>query len=274
MQYKILASDLDKTLLNNDGYVSRENWAAIEKLYKMGVQFVPTTGRSFKEMPRQLQDSPFIRYYITSNGAAVYDKETGRSYDFGIRGELAKYVLDTIYQYPINLFFHTENNTFTEQSTHNAETYREFHLNDYWIPYALSMVTPKQELKQFAYRVPYYESLTAFFKNREDLLECMAEFAQNEQLFITQTDPWNVEVFSAQAGKGKSIHLLAELLGVPVEATIGVGDSLNDTTLIKDAGLGLAVSNALPEIKALADAVICSNEEHCVDYILRNYFSE
>ena len=51
MQYKIVASDLDGTLFNNKAEVSPENWAAIEQMHKMGIHFVPTSGRSFGEMP-------------------------------------------------------------------------------------------------------------------------------------------------------------------------------------------------------------------------------
>jgi len=56
-----------------------------------------------------------------------------------------------------------------------------------------------------------------------------------------------------------------------VEETIAVGDSTNDMTMIQAAGLGLAMENAVPELKAAADAIICSNQEHGIDYILRNY---
>ena len=74
MEYKIVASDLDGTLLQYDGRVSAENWRAIEEMGKMGVQFVPASGRSFNEMPDELRESPLIRYYITSDGTTVYDK--------------------------------------------------------------------------------------------------------------------------------------------------------------------------------------------------------
>ena len=273
MQYKILASDLDKTLLDNDGNISPENWAAIEKMQDLGVQFVPTTGRSFKEMPQELQESPAIRYYITSSGAVVYDKKTGKSYDFAIRQPLAREALDGVYQYPICLFFHADNNTFAEASTHNAEDYSAFHMNSYWIPYTLKMLKPVEDLKTFAYNAPEYESFTAFFKNREDLEACKAFFGKDPRLQVCQTDPWNMEICNAEAGKGAGIRRLAELLDVPIQQTIAVGDSLNDMTMLKTAGLSLAMSNALPEVKAVADAVICSNLEHGMAYILDHYIA-
>ena len=68
------------------------------------------------------------------------------------------------------------------------------------------------------------------------------------------------------------MFLLAKLLDVDPAATIAVGDSTNDYTMVKAAGLGLAVENAVPELKAAADAVICNYREHSAKYILEHYF--
>ena len=97
MDYKIIATDLDGTLLNSQGNVSPENWEAIRKLQELGVLVVPTTGRVFEELSLQLRESPLFRYYITSGGAAIYDKETGKNYDLGIPRLLADEVLDNGY---------------------------------------------------------------------------------------------------------------------------------------------------------------------------------
>ena len=75
--YKLVACDLDGTLLREDHTVSPENLLAIAEMDRLGVQFVPTTGRALAEMPCELLSSPHIRYYITSDGAAIFDKNTG-----------------------------------------------------------------------------------------------------------------------------------------------------------------------------------------------------
>jgi len=64
---------------------------------------------------------------------------------------------------------------------------------------------------------------------------------------------------------------LAEILGVDKKATIAVGDSTNDYTMVKMAGLGLAVDNAVEELKQIADKVICNYKEHSAKYILENF---
>ena len=271
--YKIIASDLDKTLLNNACQVSPENWAAIEKLHQLGVNFVPASGRSFEEMPMELRESPAIRYYISSNGSVVYDKATGSSYELAFPHELGQKVLDKLYSYPVCIMLHAENRSYVEESTHNADHYRSFHMNRIWVEFVLGLDKPIPDLKTFAYNLPTIQSFCVFFRNMEDLLECKAFLEQDPQLLVAQTDPCNLEIFAAQAGKGNAIRLLAGLLSIPVEATIAVGDSTNDMTMIQAAGLGLAMANAVPELKDAADAVICSNEEHGMQYILKHYIT-
>ena len=70
MSYKILCSDLDGTLLNSDSEISAENLAAIQAVAEKGVFFVPSTGRTFAELPQQLREHPSIRYIIYSNGCS------------------------------------------------------------------------------------------------------------------------------------------------------------------------------------------------------------
>ena len=271
MEYQLIASDLDGTLLDNNGCVSDENWAAIETLQKLGVWFVPATGRAFEAMPTELKENPLIRYYITSNGAMVYDKERGKSYDLALPRQLATQVLDKLYSYPVCVMLHAENRSCVEQSTHNTAYYESYNLNRMWQKYVLEKETPVPELKKLAYNAPIVESITVFFKNMEDLLECKAFFQKDERLQVAQTDPHNMEICASRAGKGKALRLLAEKLSVPVEATIAVGDSTNDLTMITAAGLGLAMANAVPEVKVAADGVICANQEHGIRYILEHY---
>lgn len=271
MQYKIVASDLDKTLLNNDQKVSAENWRAIEKMHEMGVHFVPASGRAFEEMPTELLESPLIRYFITSDGTTVHDKETGTTHELPLPVDLGRQVLDKIYSYPICLMLHADTKSYVEEATHNTRDYARYHMNDYWIEFSLDKEAPVHDLKRFAYSLPTIQSIVPFFLNMADLQECKAFFEKDSRLLLAQTDPYNLEIFSANAGKGNALMLLADLLGVDRKATIAVGDSTNDSTMVKAAGLGLAMENAVPELKEAADAVICANTEHCAKFILEHY---
>ena len=86
------------------------------------------------------------------------------------------------------------------------------------------------------------------------------------------TNAYNLEIFNSDAGKGHTLVALAQRLGIPVEQTIAMGDSENDLSMIKAAGLGLATANAFDFVKEKADAVICSNDEHVAKYVLEHFF--
>ena len=82
----------------------------------------------------------------------------------------------------------------------------------------------------------------------------------------------NIEIISERAGKGKALHRLARLTGIDPSETIAVGDSSNDSEVIRAAGLGIAMKNAWDELKEIADEVAdCTNDEHVAKYILENY---
>ena len=271
MNYKIVASDLDKTLLMDDMSISPENWDAIKKLGELGVEFVPTTGRAYWEMPNELRDSELVRYCITSGGAKIYDRKEGKSYDIAIEKELLHEMLDKFYSYDICVILHAKDRSFVDASTHNPEDYRYFNMSQIWVDYLLDKDTPIENLKDFVYSLDSIESICVFFRNKDDLLECLEHFDMDERLDVVQTDRWNIEICSKEAGKGNALIKLAEIMGLSPEQTIAVGDGENDVTMVKKAGLGLAVSNARTMLKVVADETICSNEQHAIKYILENY---
>jgi len=274
MNKRLLATDLDGTLLNRSGDVSFENWAAIEEMKRRGLYFVPASGRCYSELPEKIRDSEWIRYYILSGGSAIYDKEKDSFTMKSIPKKIKDRVLDTLYRYPTCIMAHVEKNSCVDAALHDAESYASFGMNDFWVRYALEKEKPIENFKSFLYDNDRIGMMVIFFRYMEDLVECREILKRDEDLLVVQTDPYNLEVVSAEAGKGSALLQLASMLGLRREETIAVGDSLNDKTMIEQAGLGLAMANAIPEILAMADEVICDNDSHCVAYILERFCSE
>lgn len=272
MQYQIIACDLDGTLLDETGHVSKENWEAIEKLTQMGVQVVPASGRAFEEMPKEIQDCPFIRYYIASNGAGIYDKTQGFIHEWTLPRELGHGILDLLTQYETTSLIHIGTKTYVDEATHSPQDYAKFNMNTTWQNYCMAFVLPIREPFAFAYEQESIQSFTTFFKHKEDLQTVWQLWEKDDRLALAQTDPFNIEVFSSQAGKGKALSCLADLLGIDKSATIAMGDSSNDLTMIRAAGLGLAMENAVPALKEAADATICHHKDHGLKYILEHYY--
>lgn len=271
MNYKLIGSDLDGTFLNSHGVGSPENHAALKQLSDLGVHFVPISGRSFGEMPAEIQNSPYIRYYIGSDGGSIYDKQTGQSQILSMPPEASRYVLDTLARYPVVTMLHADNRSYVDKGCHREEHYRAHNYNDTWVKFVFATNNPVENFTEFAYRQEYVELFCVFFQNYEDLLECKEILRQHPQLHVTQSHKYNLDIGWTGAGKGNALMLLADSLGIDRAATIAVGDSTNDTTMIQQAGLGLAMENAVPELKEAADEVICHCDSHSTRYILEHY---
>lgn len=270
MGYKIIASDLDGTLFNKKGEISEQNAAAIETLYNMGVHFVPSSGRSYYEMPKVLRDNPFIRYYIGSDGSTVYDKKLDKTHSLDIPHPLSDFILDKLFSYQINMMLHADNRSYVDADMHIATVYKSYNYSDSWVEFAFETNIPVKNFKEFCYTKDI-DSVCVFFKNYNDLLECKEFFGAHPDLLVAQSHKYNLEIFSKTAGKGNALMLLADILDVDPADTIAVGDSTNDLTMVEAAGLGLAMDNAVDELKVVADQIICNNQEHSAKYILENF---
>ena len=187
--------------------------------------------------------------------------------------EVKDRVLDLIFKYPVCLMVHTGRESCVDVKGHNAQDYASFQMNEYWVQYALEKETPKENFRSFVYDLEKIPMMVIFFRNREDLDSCRKILELEKDILVVQSDPYNLEIVSKTAGKGNAVISLAEELGIPKEATIAVGDSHNDRTMLEMAGLSLAMKNAVPEMQAIADTVICDNNGHCAKYILENYLS-
>ncbi len=273
MDYKLIASDLDGTLFNTKGEISKQNYDAIKTLYEMGVFFVPTSGRSYGEMPAVLKENPYIRYYIGSDGSTIYDKQTNITHSISLPRKLSHFVLDKFFQYSVNMMFHADNQSYVDGDRHTVEDYKAYNYSENWVDFVFDTNVPIKNFKEIAYEKDV-ESLVVFFKNYDDLLICKEYFAAHPDLLVAQSNKYNLEVFWKNAGKGNAVLKLAEILGVAPKETIAVGDSTNDFTMVQAAGLGLAMDNAVDELKAVADTVICSNDQHSVQYILEHYIKK
>ena len=99
MEYRIIASDLDGTLLNDKKEVSPENIAAIARMAELGVYFVPCSGRTLSEIPENVKSIPSVRYIIHSDGAVIHDKVTGERIERCMTQGAVKPALDILFEY-------------------------------------------------------------------------------------------------------------------------------------------------------------------------------
>lgn len=271
MSYKLIASDLDGTLFNSHGEVSVENRLAITETNRRGAAFAIATGRTLSEIPDTLLESPDIRYIIYANGASVFDKKKSEKIiDFSITGEDIPHLLETLFDYDAHLTVRSNGVGFVEEKKQTPEAFAYYNVHPNHAQVTIDYSLKKQGLYDFAKKLERIEVTSAYFHDASEREEC-AKRLEGFGLRVARVAPVGLEIFGKEAGKGAALAALAEYIGCDISECIGVGDSENDTTLILEAGLGLATENASSPLKKIADEIICSNDGHIAKYILDNY---
>lgn len=268
--YKLIACDLDGTLYNSKTEISKQNLEAIDKITGRGILFVPASGRTMSEMPSELVSNPAIRYYIYSNGAAAIDTHTGEKILMCMKRAIVNEILDTLYSYKTHITLRHDGICYIDAECQSEDDYRFYNVH----PVHKGVITKygvlKDGYKEFVYSLDDVEVFSVFFQSETEMQKCKQQLNAIEGIIVADSWPYNLEIFSKEAGKGAALTALSKKLGIDICDTIGVGDSGNDLSLIKESGLGLAVANASDALKDVCDKVICSNEQHAVEYILEN----
>ena len=259
MKYKLIATDLDGTLLNSDSKLGSRNSDAISKLTELCVNVVPATGRSYCEIPDEVKKCDKIRYLIYSNGSVVYDKVSGEKILFTIKKETAAELFRLLFAAEAHL-----------TATHDGQTFADA-LDDEIIKYYSVDKTHAEVISQYAgfpddfrsfvFSFEDVEVISAYFHSDAERRSCYEKIIANGELNAIFVGKFGLEIFHKSAGKGAALRALCDKLGVKRAETIGVGDSSNDLSLLNEAGIGLAVENAHGLLKSAADGVICSNDD-------------
>ena len=271
-KYKIVASDLDGTLLNKEQTVSDENLKAISEMTRLGIEFVPTTGRAMNEIDPSLINSPDIRYIITSNGAVIFDKNIGKPIlTRYIPRDTVRLALETLRPYNVFIVVHEGGKTYFDKNKYNTEFLNKCGIDAYFGYIISQHAEAVEDFESFLLSSNEVEMVAFFFEFDEAACSCKQIFEDSGHLCAVHASIGYLEVYSSDAGKGKTLVSFADMLGVDIAGVIAIGDSKNDSTMIEAAGLGLAVANACDTLKELADQTICDNSEHIAKYVLENF---
>ena len=146
-------------------------------------------------------------------------------------------------------------------------------MSEAYIKAIYSVAKPTENLKEKLINGTPAEMLALFFKNEEERLICTEKFAQIEEIGFTSSIGGNMEIFDSSVSKGNTLKKLATVLGVKPSEIIAAGDNHNDVSMTEVAGLSLAVSGAVAEMKQKCDKTICSNNDHVAEYVYKNFIN-
>lgn len=263
MPVKLIAFDLDGTLLDSDKHVPPENLAALQKAYERGIFLVPATGRILKSMPDELLALGLFRYFIFANGAEVYDLKEQRALhrariEPGLAIQLCEY-MDTL---PV-LYdcYRGERGYMTAWMYDAAPVYFENEPHNLKLVKTLRLPVPELKENIRETNIPI-EKMQMYFRpehmdeRARQILEIPKRFPA---LIASSSLSNNIEINSADAGKGNALRELCRLLNIDCAESVAFGDGLNDADMLRAAGLGCAMENAVPPVKDSANVIVESN---------------
>lgn len=265
MSIKLIAFDLDGTLFDDSKQIPEESQKALAAACRAGVLLVPATGRILKTLPDHLTALGLFRYFIFANGAEVYDLRAQKTvYHAGISPETAVRLCEYMDTLPVIYDCYRGEWGYMSQWMYDAAP--EFFRHE---PHNLQLVKqfriPVPDLKENLREVNVpVEKLQMYFRE-EDMEERARQLEQVPkrfpELIAASSVSNNIEINSAEAGKGKALARLCSLLGIDLRDSVAFGDGLNDADLLRTAGRGCAMGNAVAEVKANADVIVENNND-------------
>lgn len=263
--YKLIALDMDGTLLNENKEISKQNLEAIKFARKKGIKVVLATGRPTKGIEKYLKELNLIddnEYAVSYNGAVVQEIKSGKIIAKNIMSiEDLKFLYDLSKKLNVNIHALTPHSCITPKVNEYSEL--EATMNN--IPL---------EIVDFDNIDKNTTIVKIMFVDPEEKLNKVIEALPAElydKYTIVRSAPFFLEFLNKKVNKGYGVKLLAEKLGIKPEEIICVGDAENDIHMIEFAGLGVAMGNAFPEVKKIANYVTKTNEEDGVAHVIKKF---
>lgn len=279
---KVIASDMDGTLLGDDHKLAPETLAAIKRACGAGIRFMIATGRNFPGAMAELKGTGLVCDYIVGSGAEVRDPLQQVVCVHPIRMELCREIYKELNEYPISVIFCTDRNDYQIGTPEEIEEsiLLQMHLFFSDLPREeLPRTKTYQRIVASTKRVADMDALEAekipvykLFLYSEDigmLSELKQKLEKNRGIAVASSFPTNLEITDVRAQKGPVLKEYIESLGYTMDEVMALGDSLNDLSMLEmDFGATVAMANADPEVKKAAKYITKSNQELGVAYAI------
>lgn len=266
MKEKALVLDIDGTLTNSEKEITPATKAAILAVLEQGHKCVLASGRPAFGMRRYEQELELGRYggYLLShNGARVMACGTG----------------ETIYQRPLPLAMIPALRAFAAQNgcglaTHLDDTLISAFPPDPYVAWEAHINgMPMRHVEDFAEFVNFdvYKCFMTAESEKAAVLEKKLQAMYGDALGIYRSEPYFIEIVPKGVDKGDSLGRLMEHIGIAREDVICCGDGFNDISMMRYAGVGVAMGNAQQAVKDAADYVTASNDDDGVAQVIRRF---
>ncbi len=259
MDIRLIALDLDGTLLNDKMRVSKKTLEVMKMCADRGIEIVPATGRAMPAVPEEVLNLPGVHYGIFTNGAVVRDFNKGTwvcesclSSDTTIR------IIEVLRKYPVIYDAYISEGGISEKRLLAQ-------LEAYGIPerectYIRDTRLAVDDMENYLHdNKCNVQKMNLNFKDKKSKEIVRAELEKMPEVLVTSSLPWNLELNAKGVTKGSGLVALCDYLGIDVEKTMAFGDGENDWPMLEKAGVGVAMENGAHFLKERADRIALSN---------------
>lgn len=269
MDYQILVLDLDGTLTNSKKEISDATYQALIDIQKAGKTLVLASGRpTYGVVPvaAHLKLNEYGGYILSFNGGRITDCRTDKLiFEETLPGSIAESLYNLVMKYPgLDLITYTED-TILSGICPNKYTELESFINH----------MPIIRLNDFARDIPAQVNKFLITGEPSLVAEAQKELMEHygTKLNLYCSDPFFLEIMPPGRDKGTSLSHLLKCLNLTTSQAICCGDGYNDIPMIKAAGLGVAMENAQPAVKAAADYITLSNDNDGILHVINKFMN-
>lgn len=263
--YKLIAIDMDGTLLKEDKTISNRTKLSIQKAVQQGVKVVLASGRPIEGLRRYLEELNLMHeedYVMSFNGSVVQKTKSQSIISKNILcGKDLKMLYALSRELNVNIHAFTNKGCITPKM--NEYTELEGRINGICVQEAdFDEIRDDEEIIKIMFVDPQPVLEEAIDKMDKSLYD---------KYTIVRSAPFFLEFLNKESSKGTAVKALAAYLGIKREEVICIGDAGNDLDMIEYAGLGVAMQNAFEEVKEAADFITKTNEEDGVAYVIEKF---
>ena len=255
---KIFFTDLDGTLLTKDKKVSPATMDALIKFTNAGNHFAISTGRALDSAKSVQEENKLFfpgSYLIAFNGSEIYDCDAGKDvFRACVPFDLVPEIFKMAKEYGIHCHTYNDEKLISPAEDKELAYYRRVIHTPYIITEDIC-----SELSDVPCKIIGIELED---KERIDCFKAAVESFAGDKLTLLYSNPYYLEIFNKEAGKGSAVKRLSEHLGTSISDTIAAGDEENDISMIQAAGMGVAMLNATDAVKKIADIITKTDNDH------------
>lgn len=263
MNIKLVASDLDGTIIDRNNYIATENYEAINKIHSKNIDFVVCTGKSYS-VSKSICKNFNAKYGVFGNGAQIIDLQTGKELNRKtLNTKQINYCINLARKQNLHIHFYTEDSIVTENLKYMD--LRNYILKDvnstelkFFIVPDIEKFIKEEKPSIFSLVITSDESMAEFEKKVHENLSVSTNLINKKGIYkdtIINKEYEYLNIAPDNINKNQALNFLSQYLNIAQSEMLAIGDNINDLEMVKNAGVGIAVGDAYSELKNVASYV-------------------